>query len=984
MLPEERKEGSPRFGKLHFPVGLWINSPKKRLAKMSRRWPSAGSVRSTSSDTPSRASDPSDPRPAAAAPPPKPKPPRHKRLSHLFHRASATNATSATSASSAAPQGGRWASEKKLAELHDPSGDLLGSGGGAAPSPQQPPCILKIFGGAISRGANYKSVLATPRSSARQLVREALERYGLNPDDFGQFALCDVVGRPGGGGTAGGGWQGEHLREVGDWERPLVLQELWKPKAGWSRRFEIRRRQDLERAGDTGDDGDSAGLPPQPRRLHRNRSRAASGGPAAPARDSRDPRDPGPAMRRSISDMNLSTRRRQRKALSLAGADAAAGTPPAGPPGTSGTPPDSGTPPGDGGPSLELLSQCLIQPPQDRPYFLLLQGYGKEDFVLYVMTRPQHIFGRPERRGGPDKPGGCPETPPPTPETPDAPQKSDSGPFSVVDTFLNAPDILPRHCLVQAAPGGGGDPGGDPPSATVRPFRGAPATLNGSPLLRRASLNPGDLLGLGEHILLLYKDPRVGEGARPPWVPPPRASLGILGVLGCAGCGRSPRERRDVLRGALESPKAELRYRPQDEGTLLRDILNVDLGGGPGGDSGEGSPGGDSGGDPGEDLGALAPAFLLGLCLDHAAREFPAGHFPELLGRVAAMLRETVWEKIKEIGDRQPESPPDGDPPPALDLAGVTSDLRPLLLWLANAVELLNLAQGHLQAMERELDIEGPCTELERDLESCDEALGVLDEVIMSTFQQSVYYLTKTLYSALPALLDTNPFVGPGEPRAGPDLGGVPEGLRPPLAVFRAVLGLTRDCHLHPDLVSQTFGYLFFFSNASLFNTLMEKGSAGPFFQWWVGVRVRTNLDLVLDGLGALGLGDIAGDFFRKLSATANLLCTPRGCLEQATWSRLRAEFPALSPAQLHHVLRHYRLGRGRAAPPAWSPPPEESAEAAAGDIFESFSEHPPLLLPTRGFRLRLGVPVGAGGLLRPLLKIRRRLWELEEGGADP
>lgn len=54
-----------------------------------------------------------------------------------------------------------------------------------------------------------------------------------------------------------------------------------------------------------------------------------------------------------------------------------------------------------------------------------------------------------------------------------------------------------------------------------------------------------------------------------------------------------------------------------------------------------------------------------------------------------------------------PLSPPDGDPPPALDLAGVTSDLRPLLLWLANAVELLNLAQGHVLAMERELDIEG-------------------------------------------------------------------------------------------------------------------------------------------------------------------------------------------------------------------------------------------------------------------------------------
>ncbi|XP_066426104.1 ras-interacting protein 1 [Molothrus aeneus] len=1006
MLPEERKEGSPRFGKLHFPVGLWINSPKKRLAKMSRRWPSAGSVRSTSSDTPSRASDPSDPRPIpSAAPAPKAKPPRHKRLSHLFHRA--TTAASTTSTGPGHPHS-RWASEKKLSDLRDGPAALPGP----ALSPS-PPCILKIFGGAISRGANYKSVLATPRCSARALVREALERYGLDPEDFARFALCDVVGRPGG---PGGAWQGEHLREVGDAERPLLLQELWKPKAGWSRRFEIRRREDLERererdgggaGGDeNGEGGDGAGLPPPSRRLHRNRSRAASGGPAAPARG-----DPGPAMRRSISDLNLSTRRRQRKALSVAGGgDSAGPAPPGPPPSTPGTPgtPDGGD--GDGGPGLELLSQCLIQPPRDRPYFLLLRGYGKEDFVLFIMTRPQHIFGRLDRRAGAGVPG--PPEPSPGPPEPPAPppQKPDPGPFSVVDTFLDAPDLLPRHCLVQADPapgllGGGCDPSpnsGAPPSATVRPFRGAPTTLNGTPLFRRAPLRPGDLLGLGEHVLLLYKDPRAGEGARPPWAPPPRPPMGILGVLGCAGCGRSPRERREQLREALRSPRAELRYRPQDEAALLRDILSMDLGGfagprghsgGPDEDSGvpeedSGGPKGDSGGPeedsggPEEDLGALAPAFLLGLCLEHAAKEFPAGHFPELLGRVAGMLRETVGEKIKEIGDRQPESPPDGDPPPCLDLSGVTSDLRPLLGWLANSVELLNLAQAHLQALEAQLDIEGPCPELERDLESCDEALGVLDEVIMSTFQQSVYYLTKTLYSALPALLDTNPFAGAAEPRAGPDGGGVPAGLRPPLAVFSAVLGLSRECRLHPELASQTFGYLFFFSNASLFNTLMEKGSAGPFFQWWVGVRLRTNLDLVLDGLGALGLGDIAGDFFRKLSATANLLCTPRGCLEQATWARLRAEFPALSPAQLHHVLRHYRLGRGRAAPPAWSPAPEESAAATTGDIFESFSDHPPLLLPTRGFRLRPGVPLGPGGLLSPLLKIRRRLWELE-GGDD-
>ncbi|GCC40024.1 hypothetical protein chiPu_0024277 [Chiloscyllium punctatum] len=38
------------------------------------------------------------------------------------------------------------------------------------------PGILKIFGDEICAGANYKSVLATPCSSAQELLKEALER----------------------------------------------------------------------------------------------------------------------------------------------------------------------------------------------------------------------------------------------------------------------------------------------------------------------------------------------------------------------------------------------------------------------------------------------------------------------------------------------------------------------------------------------------------------------------------------------------------------------------------------------------------------------------------------------------------------------------------------------------------------------------------------------------------------------------------------
>lgn len=83
----------------------------------------------------------------------------------------------------------------------------------------------------------------------------------------------------------------------------------------------------------------------------------------------------------------------------------------------------------------------------------------------------------------------------------------------------------------------------------------------------------------------------------------------------------------------------------------------------------------------------------------------------------------------------------------------------------------------------------------------------------------------QTLYSTLPALLDSNPFTAGAElPGPGAELGAMPPGLRPTLGVFQAALELTSQCELHPDLVSQTFGYLFFFSNASLLNSLMERG----------------------------------------------------------------------------------------------------------------------------------------------------------------
>ncbi|XP_055226048.1 ras-interacting protein 1 isoform X4 [Gorilla gorilla gorilla] len=800
MLSGERKEGgSPRFGKLHLPVGLWINSPRKQLAKLGRRWPSAASVKSSSSDTGSRSSEPLPPPPphvelrrvgavkaaggASGS--------RAKRISQLF-RGSGTGTTGSGGAGGPGTPGGaqRWASEKKLPEL----------AAGVAPEPPlatratAPPGVLKIFGAGLASGANYKSVLATARSTARELVAEALERYGLAGSPGGgpgesscvdAFALCDALGRPAAAGVGSGEWRAEHLRVLGDSERPLLVQELWRARPGWARRFELRGREEarrLEQEAFGAADSEGTGAPSW--RPQKNRSRAASGGAAlaspgpgtgsgAPAGSGGKERSENLSLRRSVSELSLQGRRRRQQerrqqALSMAPGAADAQIGPADP--------------GD----FDQLTQCLIQAPSNRPYFLLLQGYqDAQDFVVYVMTREQHVFGRGGNSSGR---GGSP------------------APY--VDTFLNAPDILPRHCTVRAGP--------EHP-AMVRPSRGAPVTHNGCLLLREAELHPGDLLGLGEHFLFMYKDPRTGGSgpARPPWLParPGATPPGPGWAFSCRLCGRGLQERGEALAAYLDGREPVLRFRPREEEALLGEIVRAAAAGA-------------------GDLPPLGPATLLALCVQHSARELELGHLPRLLGRLARLIKEAVW----------------------------------------------------------------------------------------------------TLYSTLPALLDSNPFTAGAElPGPGAELGAMPPGLRPTLGVFQAALELTSQCELHPDLVSQTFGYLFFFSNASLLNSLMERGQGRPFYQWSRAVQIRTNLDLVLDWLQGAGLGDIATEFFRKLSMAVNLLCVPRTSLLKASWSSLRTDHPTLTPAQLHHLLSHYQLGPGRGPPAAWDPPPAEREAVDTG-----------------------------------------------------
>lgn len=64
----------------------------------------------------------------------------------------------------------------------------------------------------------------------------------MEKEDADDYVLCDVIGQTG----ADNQWRRECFRVVGDHERPLMLQSLWKPKEGFSRRFEIQRRASVE------------------------------------------------------------------------------------------------------------------------------------------------------------------------------------------------------------------------------------------------------------------------------------------------------------------------------------------------------------------------------------------------------------------------------------------------------------------------------------------------------------------------------------------------------------------------------------------------------------------------------------------------------------------------------------------------------------------------------------------------------------------
>ncbi|KAJ8246364.1 hypothetical protein GJAV_G00266910 [Gymnothorax javanicus] len=904
MISEER---SSHISKqvLTFPAGLLIGSPKRRLAKLGRK-PSNGSLQSSSSTNTTRSSES-----VVIRQPAKNKIRRHNnRLSTVFNR-----------------------SPLLRDSRHDQG---LSSDAGDVPAMDDPselsnqisaPGILKIFGNDICQGANYKSVLATTRSSAKELVKEALERYCLEKADAGAYVLCDVIGRIG----EDGQWTMECFRVVGDNEKPLMLQSLWKPKEGFARRFEIQKRSSVEERCAEEQDTVTAGINAQARKLQRGRARVTSvfiegSGETDGALD----------LWRSLSEMDLSAQAKEdhcsHKALPHEDQETEADK----------EPHCLAHEKEETESSDDNATQYSIHPPFDFPYFLLLQGYSyRQDFIIYLMSGMTTIFGRcSEHSTGEDV------------ET------------LKVDILLSAPDVLPQHCCVrrQEAPAQGD---GKRTVTLLKPLHGAPVTRNGAPLKDESELHPGDLIGLGAHYLFMFKDPTatVSRQTLPWWSP--QAADPICKTCGSVSPETQVRARlRRISAPCLKDSEGRdlvLQYALEHEDLLLKQIISM--------------------ADPHGDDHKLTPALLMCLCIQHSVTSFQMSDCRRLLLRLASLVQMDMLEKTKELAEIQPEMTCSGgqqDPEEQLSIEELVPGLRPLLLWMGNAIELLHFIQQEVPQLLRwspEEEQEGLGLHFSSVQSASEEAMTVLEEVIMFTFQQSVYYLTKTLYTALPGLLDSNPFSDSGQLT-------VPEGVRSILDILKETMRLVTTFQVHREIASQLFAYLFFFTNASLFNTLMERGSGGGFYQWSRGVQIRANLDLLMDWAQSVELGDLASDFFQKLSSAVNLLATPKENLLQASWRSLRAEFVHLNPAQLHHMLREYNPGR--ACPSSWAPTPEEaSAASSTSDILESFDSHPPLILPSKHFHLELRRPLKDASLGAQLGCLQKFLLGLGESAAS-
>lgn len=199
-----------------------------------------------------------------------------------------------------------------------------------------------------------------------------------------------------------------------------------------------------------------------------------------------------------------------------------------------------------------------------------------------------------------------------------------------VDVVLYAPDVLPQHCCVQQLDVPRTQSEGNRRTPTlIKPLLGAFVSHNGVQLKSEAELFPGDLIGLGQHYLFMFKDPTAPDvQCIPTWMaslsPPPLPTS----FNACGSSVRRHRTRRRVPAcwRDLDERVLSLTYELHQEDQVLEKILTMV--------------------DPRGPESKLIPAFLLCLCIQHSAATWEMTNFRKLLLKITNQIQLVMWVSV--------------------------------------------------------------------------------------------------------------------------------------------------------------------------------------------------------------------------------------------------------------------------------------------------------------------------------------------------
>lgn len=325
------------------------------------------------------------------------------------------------------------------------------------------PGVLKIFGETILPGVQYKSVLASCRSTAQELVKEALERFGLPAKQFQNYVLCDVVGTYGQTSDESDAesidsvksdkWERIFARKLGDRDKPLLMQKFWRPIDGYSRRYELHERAHVI---DSTNDDDTSGLNQNARKILISKLRPG----AIPLFDAANMENDSNGLNLEISAML--TPDGQKRHFNSKGFQQE--------------------------PQKKCSTESDAGIPMKHPFFVNIRGFDvKKDKTTYVIKSKRFTFGQPAGRTN---------------------NKEDIA----VKIPLYAPDIEPVHCNVKVYKlRRKGDENSDELDDRNNYFLELEPlvdniTLNGCKISEKVFVKSGDILCFGLYYMLLFKD----------------------------------------------------------------------------------------------------------------------------------------------------------------------------------------------------------------------------------------------------------------------------------------------------------------------------------------------------------------------------------------------------------------------------------------------------------------------------------------------